>query len=573
LDGRGRFPDNLIDTILARVDIVDVISEFLTLKRAGSNYKCLCPFHKERTPSFMVSPTKQIFKCFGCGEGGNVITFLRKHEKMSFAEAIEYLAKRAGVKLPELKRESGRYEALYKVNKWAEEFFRRCIEAKEGEKARSYLARRGFEKEDIERFHLGYAPRGWENLLSQARRAGFSREVLLQAGLVVEGEGGRIYDRFRERVIFPIFNLRGAVVGFGGRVLGDGEPKYLNSPETPIYRKGELLYGLNWAKGAVRQKEFLILVEGYMDALSLIKAGIENVAATLGTALTHEHARTILRFCRDVVLIYDGDEAGLRASLRGLEVLVEEGVHVKVVALPQGYDPDTFVRERGAEQMEHLVKSAENIINFTFNLLTFEHDISKIDGQIRVVEELASLIAKVPEEFERDIYIKDVAEKLGIQQEGLRRKVGKFLKKGVRGKEEREEEQELPASFATEKLLIGLLIDEPGELVWVRERLNAEDFQVPECRRIYEALIETDDGNYNVAMSKVEDEGARRLFSELCMGERDFEDKTSLLRDCVEKMEFYRKKRERVDILAQIKVAEKEGRDITPLLQKLKEKL
>ena len=414
----GMIPDHKVEEVRQATDILDLISGYLSLTRkSGANYFGLCPFHPEKTPSFSVNVEKQIFHCFGCGVGGNVFTFLMRHEGISFPEAVKLLAQRAGIEL-ELEETDGEArkeaEALYYANEFAARFFQEQLQAESGRAARAYLENRGFKPEDIEAFGLGYAPAKWDALIVRARKEAVNVDVLIQAGLVLKNEEGRTYDRFRDRVMFPIWNLSGRVVAFGGRKLNDqlDAPKYVNSPETAIYQKGRLLYGLYQNREAIRKQDQAIFVEGYTDLMSLVSAGIKNVAATLGTALTGDQARLIRRYTKNVVLMYDSDTAGSAATLRGADILIEAGLTVRVASLPAGYDPDSFAKEHGANELQKLVQTSQDLFDFKVDRIL----VQPAEERAEAVRSLIQSLVKYRDTIERSFVTRRVAERLGMDE-------------------------------------------------------------------------------------------------------------------------------------------------------------
>ncbi len=407
-----RLPDDLIDRIRESNDIVDVISERIPLKRAGVNYKGPCPFHQEKTPSFNVNPARQIYHCFGCGAGGNVITFLMEYEKLEFLDAVRELAQRAGIALPE--RGSDRLaedDPVFAANQMAVEFFQSSLLGASGETARGYVKERGLASDAVAEFALGYAPPGWDNLLKHARAAGVKEGVLIEAGLAVPREGGGSYDRFRDRLIFPLLGAGGKAIGFGGRAFGEQEPKYLNSPETRVYRKSYFLYGLDQARQSIRMTREAILVEGYMDVLSLYQAGFRNVIASAGTALTSEQAKIIDRYADKVFVAYDGDDAGLAAATRAAEALVELGLKVRVVLLPDGNDPDSYVREFGADALRQALTSSQDFIDFFVST----HTTDTADGREQAARSLIETVSRVADPIKADLMLEKVAEALSLR--------------------------------------------------------------------------------------------------------------------------------------------------------------
>ena len=415
-----RITEETIERIKQENDIVDIISETVKLKRSGRNYMGLCPFHNEKSPSFSVSQDKQIYKCFGCGEAGNVLTFVMKNRNLNFIEACKVLAEKANIRLDlgngEESKVVKKKELLYKVNVEAARYFFSNLQRDKNSK--EYFTNRGIKEITIKRFGLGYAKDGWQNLRTHLKRKGFNDELMLEAGLVLKSQKGTIYDRFRNRVMFPVFNSKGNVIGFGGRVLDDSKPKYLNSPETLVFQKGTNLYGLNFAIKHKNEERYFIIVEGYMDLISLHQYGITNVVASLGTALTTNQARLLKRYADKVIISYDADFAGQTATLRGLEILKEAGFDVRVLQIPQGKDPDEFVRSNGSDAFLKLVNKAESLISYRLKKakdgIDFKDKSSLIEYGNRVTEILANL-----NPVEKDIYVKSISEDTGIKEQSL----------------------------------------------------------------------------------------------------------------------------------------------------------
>ncbi len=390
-------PDtNLVRLIREQANIVEVVSAYVRLLPAGRNYKALCPFHQEKTPSFYVSPEKGLWHCFGCGAGGDVIDFVQRIEGLTFPEAVAKLARQLGIRWqpsPTLRREEWMRERLLQVNQWAMEFFERALWASEvGEKARQYLFQRQVSPTTARLFRLGYAPPAWDVLTKAAIEAGFEVNELLQAGLVQRGRGySEVYDRFRDRLMFPIFNPQGEPIGFGGRVLGDGQPKYLNTPETPLFQKRKVLYALHLARQAIRERGEAILVEGYMDAIALHQAGFTNTVATMGTALNVDTLQTLKRYTNRVVIAYDRDSAGLNAVLRSADLFRQHEMEVRFVNLPEGSDPDSFVRQNGAAAFRSLLEQAESLTKFRVRWLVQRYPDATTEGLSAAVRFLATL--------------------------------------------------------------------------------------------------------------------------------------------------------------------------------------
>jgi DNA primase len=435
----GRIAQTFIDELLDRLDIVDVIDRRVKLKRSGKNYSARCPFHDEKTPSFSVNPEKQFYYCFGCGAGGNAVGFVMDYENIDFPQAVDNLAAHAGLqvvreqtsqadRVREEKR-SGLYPVLEQAGKFFEDQLRRHPDST---RAKDYLKNRGLTGQIAKQYGVGFAPPGWDNLLSaiaggkDAPSHEAQMTLLTQAGLVIENEQGRKYDRFRDRIIFPIRDQRGRVIAFGGRVLGDDKPKYLNSPETEVFHKGRELYGLYEARKAERHLDKLLVVEGYMDVIALAQHGIFNATATLGTATSEHHLERIFRLCPEVVFCFDGDEAGRKAAFRALESALptlRDGREARFLFLPDGEDPDTLVRDRGAEHFKHLISEATPLEDFLFNSVSQDLDLSSSAGLARLSKAAAPLIELIPQGVYKQLVYKSLAERTGMHVDDLLRLV------------------------------------------------------------------------------------------------------------------------------------------------------
>lgn len=481
-----------IEEIKNRLDIVDLVSEYLTLKKAGRNFIGLCPFHQEKTPSFTVNRDKQIFYCFGCGEGGNVITFLMKIADKTFPEAIKDLAVKTGVVLPpvssgkEARQKDLLKENIISLNSKAAQHFSRNFFSASGAPARQYLQQRGIADDVVKQFHLGYAPDTWRSLTDFMEQSGLSLKLAEQAGLIIPGKNGGFYDRFRGRLIFPIENVFGEIVAFGGRMLGKGEPKYLNSPESPVYIKGKNLYGLNKAKDEIRKKDFALIVEGYFDLISLWNAGIRNVVATLGTALTRDHLDLLRRYCVDVVALFDPDEAGKKALDRSLELFLSTEMRARALILPGGYDPDDYVRKFGQAKMEELIALAQPLSDYYIeNVIgggrTFE---DKRD----MVRTAMAFLSKIGDQKEKNLFIKRIAEKTGLNEELLIREAyGR-----VPPENHKTNRSKLAVSVhhdTVELHLIQLMMEYPQKIVQVENENVLDYFLHPGIRKLGEKII------------------------------------------------------------------------------------
>ena len=423
----GRIPESKIQEIKDRIDIVEVVSGYLPLKRSGVNNQGLCPFHQEKTPSFNVNSSRQIFHCFGCGVGGNVFTFMMRMEGLSFPEAVKRLGEKVGVEIEEeevspaeIRRRESR-ERLARINEVAGRFYHQLLlEDAAGAAGRRYLRQRGYEGETVRAFQLGFAPEGWETLAKHLAGGKFSAEDVRKTGLVRPGKQGRgDYDLFRNRLLFPIHDLQGSVVAFGGRVLDNSLPKYINSPETDIYHKGRILYGLYQARDAIRQSDKVLVVEGYFDVLALHRAGFSNAVATCGTALTPDHARLLKRYAEKILLIFDEDAAGRQATFRAMDALLPSGLAVSVVAMPAGEDPDSLLKTKGAEGFQKCLEAARPVLEvFIEDQLRINDE--SVEGRARAAEQALERIRRLPGDLERSLYLKRLAELVGIDAEDLK---------------------------------------------------------------------------------------------------------------------------------------------------------
>ena len=429
-----RYPREIIDEVRMQNDIVEVISQYVPLKQKGSSYFGLCPFHNEKTASFSVNSEKQFYYCFGCGAAGNVFSFLMEMENLDFPEAMKKLAERAHITLPEPEKSAQVIAAeqtkqrLFDIHTAAGRYFYDCLQEKQGEQARAYLTKRQMDPRMARKFGIGYSPDSYDALFRHLKEKGFTLSDILKSGLVLENKDGKGYhDRFRGRLMFPIFDVQGRVVGFGGRILAKGEPKYLNSPETILFSKSRNLYGLNFAKAA--KKRELILVEGYMDMLSIYQAGFKNVVASLGTAFNNDHARTLKRFADDVILLYDSDEAGTNAALRAIPVLVKNGFRVKVTQVPDGKDPDEFIKSKGAAEFSKLLINAVHYISFEIACIQRKYNLKNPEHRVRFATEAAETLAKLDSEIERNVYLGEVSRVTGVEEEAIRSEIRKLMRK------------------------------------------------------------------------------------------------------------------------------------------------
>ncbi len=505
------YPDELIEEVRTRNDIVEVVSGYVHLQRKGANYFGLCPFHNEKSPSFSVSPGKQMYYCFGCGAGGNVFTFLMEYENQTFPEAVKALADRAGISLPEAeyseeaRRAEGKRARLLEINKEAAKYFYFQLRAKQGEIGYRYLRGRELTDETIRKFGLGFANKTSDDLISYLRNKGYPQDLIRDAGLCNVDEKHGMYDKFWNRVIFPIEDINHRVIGFGGRVMGEGTPKYLNSPETPVFDKSRNLYGLNFARTS--RKGNIILCEGYMDVIAMHQAGFDQAVASLGTAFTPGQASLLKRYTKEVLLSYDSDGAGVKAALRAIGILKEAGITGKVISLEPYKDPDEFIKNLGKEAFQERIDGAENSFLFEIRMLEREYNLSDPEGKTGFHRRIAQKLCEFPEEVERENYIEAVAEKYHIGYESLRKLVGRTAartglvrpverpKSGIQKKNTPEENDR-----RTQRLLLTWLVEEPQVYSSVSRFLSPEDFTEELYRKVASKLFEgLEKGEVNAA--------------------------------------------------------------------------
>ncbi|MEW6207149.1 MAG: DNA primase [Acidobacteriota bacterium] len=431
LERAMRFPRGFADDVRSQSDIVRVVSDYVSLKKRGSNYIACCPFHSEKTPSFTVHAGKGIFKCFGCGAGGDVLGFVMRIEGCAYPEAIRIVAEKSGIPIPVVevaedhkKIEQDR-ETVLRLNEWAAQYFEAMLDSAEGERARDYIASRGIADETRKLFRLGYAPDGWEGLVNYLKELGATDEEISLSGLVVLKEGGGFYDRFRGRVMFPITDSQSRAIAFGGRVMGEGEPKYLNSPETAVYTKGRNLFGLALSKNEIRRVGFAILVEGYLDCIIPFQEGITNVVASLGTALTDHQVRLLRRYMDQpqIVVNFDSDAAGQSATLRSIEMLLAEGFKVNILRMPVGKDPDEFVRSRGAAEFRALLKTTQPYIEYIIDTTLSQHDASRPAGKVEAINAILPHLARMKDKVVRADYAEQIADRLKVDSRVIREEI------------------------------------------------------------------------------------------------------------------------------------------------------
>jgi len=537
-----RIPDDKIQEIRAATDIVEYIGTFVKLKKRGKSYLGLCPFHSEKTPSFNVSPDKGMYYCFGCSRGGDVIKFVMEWEKATYVEAIEILAERAGiaiVRTEESIQSASETEKLYSACSFAAKMFHRnMMKTEEGSFALKYFQSRGFSDKTIVAFGLGYSLRAWDALVKQAGEEGIKPEYLEKVGLARKRDDGGYYDAFRGRAMFPISSTTGRVIAFGARKLYDDDTmgKYINSSETPIYHKSKVLYGLSQSKEAIREKDSVVLVEGYADLISVFQSGICNVVASSGTALTVEQIQLISRYTKTVTFVYDADSAGVSAMIRGVDLILENNLDVRIAELPQGDDPDSFVRKNGADGFQEILSKAVTFVDFKANTLRREGKLDSPEGKAEAVRALVQTISKIKDPLKQSFFIKDVAEKYKLYESALITELEKFTRKvperflavprvgGERAAAKDTKsatavtaQQEIPVE---EKELLLVAFEEPEEMIpFIFSYIRAEEFSHPQAKEVAEILIDEFDSKGTVdvhqLMPKASSDAVRKLISEL----------------------------------------------------------
>ena len=493
-------PNEKIEQVRIASDIVDVVSGYLTLKKQGQNFFGICPFHQEKTPSFSVNPAMQIFHCFGCGAGGNVFTFIMRIEGVTFPESVKLLAQAAGIVLPEEEENIEALhekEALFFANKFAAtHFLENLTSSPQAEKARSYLANRGITAEMYEQYGIGYALAGWDNLIKTAREHSINPARLFKAGLVLENKEGGFYDRFRDRVTFAVYNLSGQIVAFGARrLVDDDSPKYINSPETDIYQKRFTLYGLYWGREHIRKAEEVVIVEGYTDLISLSQAGLKNVVATSGTALTEEHVRLLKRYTPNAILLYDSDSAGAAAAIRGADLLLENGMEVRIAPLPPNQDPDEFARQKGEPAIRSMLSQAMPLIDFKIKSLEEKGLLRTAAQRADSTRNLLSSISKIKDHIQRSFIVRDLADRLHVDEAVMWSEIRKYDKQNrlVVKREDSNFPKDLEKYFETrrgsaELGLLEYMLLSPHDAHKIFQNVSADDLKHGEIRHLFKQV-------------------------------------------------------------------------------------
>ena len=577
-------PEEKVSEILNTSDIVDIVSESVILKKSGRNFFGLCPFHSEKTPSFSVNPSKQIFHCFGCSAGGNVLTYVMKYHGLSFPEAVRMIARKYNIAIetreidPEKRRQIQLKEELFRLNKRVMGYYHNCLKSgSQSVEAREYLNQRGLSGDMVDEFKLGFSPDAWDSVVRQFKEFKTSKNVAVQSGLVLKRQqSDGYYDRFRNRIMFPIFDVNMRVAGFGGRVMDDAMPKYMNSPETPVYNKSRILYGLHAAKQHCRQQGILYIVEGYFDFLSLYQHGIKNTVATLGTALTPDHIRILKGYASKMVLVFDSDAAGISAAKRSIKLFGKEGVDTRVLVLPDGSDPDSYVVTHGQNAFKKLADGAKSVIPFLLKVSTDTHGLS-VEGRIKILDDMKVHLSQIQDSALRSLHVKELAEILKIDEKAVLEKVRDqaLNQSGKKGSlTGAEPVQEHPESDPREKQMISMMLNYPQILEDVRKTKVLDSFYSERLRRLGKKIANVTPGEnafITSVMASLDNDDDQSLIASLVIGDNFSEQNAHpAAQSIINRIIRVRKKNE--NILTNKIISAEKGSDSEWELLKLKQK-
>ncbi|OGW75630.1 MAG: DNA primase [Omnitrophica bacterium RBG_13_46_9] len=536
-------PNEIIDQILDKVDIVEVISGYIPLKKTGQNFKTNCPFHQEKTPSFIVSAGKQIYHCFGCGAGGNAIGFLMKYEKMDFIEAVRTLADKANIALPHTsisdRPKDPLADKLYEVNNMACDFYQNNLAAAECRDAYGYFLQRGIIDNTIKYFRLGFAQDSWQGLIGHCSAKGVELQLLEKAGLILQNSNTKNwYDRFRCRVVFPIFDIRNRILGFGARSLDNSLPKYINSPETYIYTKGKHLYGLNFSKEYIKKQNYVVIVEGYFDLILPYQNGIKNIVATLGTALTTEQVNVLKRFAKNIIMVYDSDKAGQEATLRSLDLLIEEDMNVRIALLPKGHDPDSLVRKEGGTGFMKVLKESKDFFEYKLGVLSARFRKDQPRGKARIVEEMLPTLSRIKNAVLKSSYLKKISEELSVDEESVRSELKKVRTYSARAYPigDTVETEKKRAITTAEMMLLAIVLEDMTHITKLEE-LGFQNFKDKLLVGIFEKISQLHKSGKSTTPSHLisyfTDTEAERIISEATNLCQTIKDSSKALKDCL----------------------------------------
>ena len=589
-----RYSDEILNDIRENNDIVEVISQYVHLKRSGRNYFGLCPFHNEKSPSFSVSPDKQIFHCFGCGVGGNVITFISKIEGIGFKEALENLAERANIKLPTINSQEDTYKEelkakVYKVNTFAADYYHKRLFKPESRMGQEYVKKRKLNNETIESYNLGFSG-NFDELYKVLKKQGFQDEEILESGLVNKNDSGKYIDRYRNRFMIPILDVRNRVIAFGGRVLDDSKPKYINSPENVVYSKGKHLFGLNVAKKGDTKK--LLIVEGYMDAISLHQRGITNVVAALGTALTTNQGWLLRKNTEQVILGFDSDGAGQTAIMRAMEVMSNMGCDMRVLQMEGAKDPDEFIIKYGSARFQKLMNDAISLIEFKVKVLKQDLSLENAGDKVKFLNEIAKLISKIDNTIEREIYIEKIAKGYNISKESIFGQVNKIqyanknpkkiLEKSkpivTHKNEEKRQEGLTDEVIKRENTIISILINNPEYFKVIKENMNLEDFKYEINNKIVKAIyeeLEKENSNISLVLDRLQSEEIQNHLTAIMAEDYGITDNKKAIEDILNKYERERLEKRRDEIIKESTIEQDDdkkrelGKELNEIILKL----
>lgn len=573
----ARYSEEILDEIRTRLDIVAVISEYVPLKKGGKNFKGLCPFHQEKNPSFMVDEERQIFHCFGCGEGGNIFTFIMKMEKLNFPEAIKMLAQKAGVSLPVSEKQNSKNiqekDLIYRLNEIAADYYHKNLFLTQGKSALDYLLKRGFSKEIINKFELGYALPGFEHLVNVFLSKKITPAGLFKAGLASKStKTNKTIDYFRNRIIFPIFNLQGNIIAFGGRVLDDKLPKYINSPETLVYQKSKNLYGFFQAKKSIRKQNQVIVMEGYTDVLMAHQFGVDNAVASLGTALTVQQISFVKRFADEMIVAFDADTAGQSATLRSLSLIKKAGIKVRVISLPANSDPADILLKKGKQFFINLIERALPLIDYKLKILIQQFNPATTEGKVSIIRELFQDLSAIDSNIELNNEVKKLAERLGLTEDSILKDLNRY-KKGDRQLPRISTDSLVESTHINaEKILIGSMLQKKDQLEKILSELNVEDFSIPEHQEIISVIINLKKKGERISVQKVmdliENPQIINLLSQIILKDLISLDSAALERS-IRAIKTYKLTLELNTIKSEIEKDEKNKKEVTPaMLQK-----
>ncbi len=565
-------PEEIVERVREASDIVEVISGYVPLKKAGKNFKARCPFHQEKTPSFTVSPERQMYHCFGCGAGGNVFSFLMAHQRMSFPEAVKLLAGKAGITLPRQGKteEKSSYALLYQANESATQYYQNNLKSPQASNVREYLNKRGVPARTIEEFRIGWAQSGWDGLAKSLSAKGLKPETLVKAGLAIPRTSGGCYDRFRERIIFPICDTGSKVIGFGARVLGNALPKYVNSPQTDVFDKGKNLFGLDKTKDSIRREQEAIIVEGYTDMIALFQGEIKNVVASLGTSLTSVQLRRLAGYAPALVMVYDSDAAGEAASLRGLDLAIEEGLEARIVSLPKGFDPDSFLRRFGPEGLKTKIREAQSLFDYKCKLLLSKHDAGSPEGKMRITGEMLPTLSRIKNDVLKKDYLHKLSQALvSSAEQSLEHSLQVEFNKAEKAPLKYYEEKSKPTVEKPDPLEAGFicLMLENNELTLkVKEALTLEDFSDVRLRKIAGALFTLAESNKPLSTNQVllsleNDEEASSVLSGITLKTEPILHREKYFNDCMKKIKKRKQRKEVAEINIEMEKADSKGEE------------